>query len=302
MKKESFSENYFVEFNSGLGNQLFQLNYSFFLQLEFKRSIQMLRREQPSRPDRPFDLDEFLCSDNTLLNPEILSFQELLGRRITKIPFLKNSNLNRLNQINWIHEKEEFSFSTPTGPAIGKANCFTGYFQNSEYVERAFGSYSLELDRFLEEKYDQVLTKHKVVDGKTVLHVRRGDLLKPECKGMGMLSAQYYLDSVGKLGVDWRDVIILTDDKINTSKVALELGVVDVYGPDQLSTWETLAVFTRAPHLVSANSTLSWWGAYIGREKGNQAVFPSIWFENWKPNPGGSLHIRGQIMQESHFE
>jgi hypothetical protein len=302
MRKDPFTEKIFVEFNSGLGNQLFQFNYSFFLKRELKHNIQMLRRETPSRPDRPFDLDEFLCSDNAFLNPEVLSFQELLGRRMSRLPFLKNSNLNRLNRINWIPEKQEFLFSSPSEPVAGKANCFTGYFQNSEYVERAFGNYSYELNKFIDEKYDQVTSKFEKIDGKTVLHIRRGDLLKPECKGMGLLSAEYYSDSISKFGVAWSNVIILTDDKINTAKVALDLGVTDIYGPDQLSTWETLAVFARAPRLVSANSTLSWWGAYIGREKGNQAVFPSIWFESWKPNPGGSLHIRGQIMQESHFE
>lgn len=301
MRKDS-SEKCFVEFNSGLGNQLFQFNYSFFLMHKFKRNFQMLRREIPSRPDRPFDLDEFLCSDNTFLNPEVLGFKELLGKRISRLPFLKNSNLNRLNRINWIPEEEEFLFSTPSEPPVGKANCFTGYFQNSEYVERVFESYSFELNKFIDKKYDQVMSKFAKVEEKTVLHVRRGDLLKPECKGMGLLSAGYYSDSVSKLGVDGSNVIILTDDKINTSKVARDLGVTDIYGPDQLSTWETLAVFARAPYLVSANSTLSWWGAYIGRERGNQAIFPSIWFENWKPSAGGSLHIRGQIMQDSDFE
>jgi hypothetical protein len=64
---------------------------------------------------------------------------------------------------------------------------------------------------------------------------------------MGLLNAKYYFEASSKLKIDLADACVLTDDRINSLPVARELGITDVYGPDQLSTWESLAIFSCAP-------------------------------------------------------
>jgi len=302
MKKSNVVLENFVEYNSGLGNQLFQLNYAHFLKNRFEKEFGMLRRKVPSRIDRPFDLDELLQFESTFPLPEIIDTHAIFRKRLGRIPYVRKFMYSNERSINWISEPREFSFAKPTSPAAGKKNYYVGYFQNYEYVEEAYKFYAATLENFLSVKFYQAKSRLDYIEGKGILHIRRGDLLKPECSGMGMLNFQYYREAMIKLDIDPHRAVILTDDKSNVVRLASQLGIDYIIGPDEMSAWEALAVFAQSPQLVSANSTLSWWGAFIGKNNGNIAAYPSIWFQKWSPNPADSLHIPGQIMQESYFE
>ena len=86
MRKSNLVLENFVEYNSGLGNQLFQLNFAHFLKNRFQKEFGMLRREVPSRIDRPFDLDELLEFEKVFPLPQIISSQDIVKKKTCKNP------------------------------------------------------------------------------------------------------------------------------------------------------------------------------------------------------------------------
>lgn len=173
----------------------------------------------------------------------------------------------------------------------------SGYFQSYSYFNNSLDS----LNRYLQfpelvarnvlKQYPQISSPFSVT-----LHVRRGDYLKFNSI-YKLLEHEYYDESLKYMG-DVETVIIVSDDIQWCKKVLgprLRRTVVYSDLDDELQEFVLLMLSQR---LVVANSTYSWWAAYIKRvffpnEKlyTNKAhiVAPRNWF-----NETGSLaHLNG---------
>ncbi len=113
------------------------------------------------------------------------------------------------------------------------------------------------------------------------LHVRRGDYVHhPE---IGVLGADYYRRAIELLEAQRRDLryFVFSDDP----PAALELlaGIVPKF---QVVTLEPgtspsvdLALMATCKHFVIANSTFSWWGAWLSGYPGKLVMAPEHWFQ-----------------------
>ncbi len=63
-------------------------------------------------------------------------------------------------------------------------------------------------------------------------------------------------------------------------KLPFEMVIVDLNGPDRPE--EDLRLMSACDHHVIANSTFSWWGAWLNPSKEKIVIAPTKWF----PNPG----------------
>lgn len=49
--------------------------------------------------------------------------------------------------------------------------------------------------------------------------------------------------------------------------------------------WEDLRIMSACQHHIIANSTFSWWGAFLGRDPGGVTVYPDHWFPTLRTGP-----------------
>lgn len=151
-----------------------------------------------------------------------------------------------------------------------------GYFQSWRYPEQAVGSGFPRRPRMrVESRQFQSHRMRAQVLRPIAVHVRRGDYnLVPE---FGILGRQYYSRSIERLrdlghrGPVW----IYSDDH----RAAQEL----VSGESiSLGTAEDMICMSYAAANVIANSTFSWWGAWMN-EKSPDVIAPDPWFQDLPP-------------------
>jgi hypothetical protein len=162
-----------------------------------------------------------------------------------------------------IYFEESFSYSSL--PIPHEDMKLYGYFQSEKY----FADFADEVRKeFTFKKKVEALSTNTVS-----VHVRRGDYLNlsdhhPVC------SLDYYKRAMNEFPKDCR-FLIFSDDKQwcqdNFTKESCEVSL----NTDPL---EDLQLMSLCDHHIMANSSFSWWGAWLGGNKGKKVVAPKKWF------------------------
>lgn len=177
----------------------------------------------------------------------------------------------------------------------------TGYFQSEKYfkdienqVRKAF-TFSDRIWEGLEpgirekiEKYLERIQKSLSVS----IHVRRGDYLTTSQVFGGICTEEYYRSAVGKMlecfpealffvfsnDIQWvREWISgicgerenLTEDRFVVMEgTTEETGYLDMF------------LMSKCRHHILANSSFSWWGAWLNPAGNKKVIAPSVWFNN----------------------
>jgi len=156
-----------------------------------------------------------------------------------------------------------------------------GYFQSPKYFSNAleevkkafsFKKYIYEelngIDNF---KYEGLIGQENLV----AIHIRRGDYLKhPDV--YPKMTHEYYLSCINK--IPNRNKILVFSDDIQWCKAQFE-------GPDYIfvtaPAYHSMLLMSNCDNVIMANSTFSWWGAYLGKPK--KVFRPQNWFGNQWP-------------------
>ena len=115
------------------------------------------------------------------------------------------------------------------------------------------------------------------------LHLRRGDYAtNPEFNRVhGLCDAQYYFQAVKHLLSELQtpEFFVFTDDP-GWAKQHLQIPspfvVVDHNGV--LRDYEDLRLLSLCKHTIMANSTFSWWGAWLNNNRSKHVIAPARWF------------------------
>jgi hypothetical protein len=148
---------------------------------------------------------------------------------------------------------------------------FNGYFQNYKYFED-YKKYLIEIFSFKKDTIDKVNRWLSQINAKNfyVGHIRHGDYLKyPDCHPV--LSLGYYKECEN-LSDDCDIKIYVSDDK----KFCKYNNLFTT--PDNFSVEDDLYLMTVSKNLSIANSSLSWWGAYLNTTDDNKIFYPNKWF------------------------
>jgi hypothetical protein len=148
-----------------------------------------------------------------------------------------------------------------------------GYFQSEKYFE----DYKREIKNLF--KITQVDAAKEILEpytgkGKliTSVHIRRGDYLNNPAYHPTS-SFEYYKEAMELIG---DSIFIFISDDIDWVKANF-IGENYTYSTasDELT---DLAIMTLCDHNIIANSSFSWWGAYLNPNKGKIVIAPKEWF------------------------
>jgi hypothetical protein len=169
----------------------------------------------------------------------------------------------------------EYGFQYSPIPKLEGNIKLIGYFQSEKY----FLEYRDELlDLFkIDEKTElKLLEKYgDIINQETCsIHVRRGDYLGLP-NHHPIQSINYYKDSIGIIGEEKHFVIFSDDIKWCEENFNFLKNKTFVSGNLD---YEDLYLMSMCNHNIIANSTFSWWGAWLNRNVNKKVIIPSKWF------------------------
>ena len=264
---------YFVKIKGGLGNQMFQ--YAFIKALSLLNSC-----------DGLIDLSFYEKEINEL------------DKKISKHTFqLDNFNisLNKINKrpflilIPFLNTIYEFKPATVFDINLIKKRrsnkYYIGYFQNESYFKE-FRSEILKeftLKTKLNEHNTEMLQQIKQTNSVSV-HVRRGDYLNLE-NIFSSCSLDYYQKSIEYIVSKIKNphfYLFSNDIEWVTKNLRIDypFTIVDINDAD--TGYYDLELMKNCKHNIIANSSFSWWGAWLNENPNKIVVTPKEWYVNKK--------------------
>lgn len=266
--------------SGGLGNQMFQ--YAFAKAYSLKHNCQVALdisfyqdwQKKSNITPRSYKLDQFSSTLPSTASAPFWArqFSSRIGRKLHDIFFspLILVDAERGYKKSYIAD----FYST---------KLFVGYFQTpryfSEYREILLKDFILKsaLSGFYKHHLEQIKATNSVS-----LHVRRGDyLLAQNSKIHGVLTLEYYQKAVDLISAksDSLTFYIFSDD-IDWCKAHLSINAPTVFIDAQKESSDVgdLILMSNCKHNIMANSSFSWWGAWLNQNSNKIVVAPENWF------------------------
>ncbi len=113
------------------------------------------------------------------------------------------------------------------------------------------------------------------------VHIRRGDYVGHAGLG-GVCTPAYYARALAVLERSHPGCtpIIFSDDMPYCRALFAGQGVVYSGWNSGEDSWMDMALMAQCPHHIIANSTFSWWGAWLGRTREGRVIGPRNWFSD----------------------
>jgi hypothetical protein len=247
-----------IYIKGGLGNQMFQYAYGRNLELAGKKIIFNISFLDKNKLEinykRNFKLENFRIETRA----QFSNREQLIIRLFNKV--LMKLGLKEYGY--WQGEK---------------------YFKEIElYIRKEF-----TLKKPLDSKFDNII---KQIDGapSVSIHVRRGDYVNdPKTRVVhNVCGLEYYRRAINiiKAQVNNPTFFVFSDD-IDWVRENLPIDypsyhVSNLEGED----YEELILMSKCKHNIIANSTFSWWGAWLNQNPNKIVIAPKQWFTNKTSN------------------
>jgi hypothetical protein len=261
--------------DGGLGNQMFQYAAARALSLRLGANLVLDLRRLNQRGHRAFDLAGFALASN---------HRTLTAGRPPKPPGrLKRLVRSTLGIRDYFHET-----SFPFNPAVFNLSApvtLDGYFQSERYFTEQAEVIRVDFQPATSRaRAIERLTHRLIPAGPSVsLHVRRGDYVEAKNQSVhGLTPLAYYERALAMLVEQLHampTVCVFTDDPAWV-RAHLPLPADTRYISEQTaSALEDLLLMSRCSHHITANSSFSWWGAWLNPHPAKIVITPAQWFQ-----------------------
>lgn len=172
----------------------------------------------------------------------------------------------------------------------------TGYFQSESYfkdikdkVRNAFTFNPIIFEELSKDRLDRMMTYRNEIDNSLAvsIHIRRGDYLTSSEVYGGNCTDEYYKSAIAMMRKKYPEAVffIFSNDEVWTkawinSNFPGENVFIPVQGTSEEAGYLDLYLMSRCKHHIVANSSFSWWGAYLGPSKAKTVIAPSKWYNN----------------------
>lgn len=269
-----------VKFKGGLGNQMFQ--YALYRKLKSMGRNVVADLSWFDLYDKEFSLQDVF--------PQVY-FESYGARKAIEEYEMAHKNrgffckaLQKLFPVFRynMNEKEDSIFQ----PEIlkYKRGILDGYWQTSKYWNDIKDDikYEFSFEKVQDEKICELINIIKSCNTVSI-HIRRGDYLLPENQVLfgNICTLEYYEKAIDYMKKKFSDIelVFFTNDAEWVKEQFKMENVVyaNDYISDEMPDWYDMYLMSQCKHHIIANSTFSWWGAYLNDNQDKIVIAPSKW-------------------------
>lgn len=257
----------------GLGNQMFQ--YAAGLALARHHNVPFFLDTRGYAQDRlrTFTLSHFAISASLSDGDHLPTPEQIRSPLVRLIPWFHRPRGLR------IYREYSLAFD-PTLPTHGNNMYLDGYWQSEKYFSAIATEVRQEFS--LREPLDSTnaeLTKKMMVEESISLHVRRGDYVNHPL--YATCSLAYYHAAIDRIRTTHpaATVYVFSDDPAWVkANITTDLPVTYVTHNQGSADYKDLVLMSACRHHIIANSSFSWWGAWLGQAAGKIVIAPNAWY------------------------
>ena len=264
----------------GLGNQLFKIFTILSYSIEHNKTV-ILNKYIPEQSNK--NIDKRYSYWNTIFK----NIKHLIYDN-------KNTKINFANTYN-----EKVCFQYNKIPFCDKDILLCGYFQSYKYFDTNFDKIlsMLQFDEMKVEISNKYLINKNIIS----MHFRLGDYKKLQHHHL-VLNLDYYIKALQYViendKSDCKEVLVFFEYQdesiIDNNIIQLKKNISNIIFTKISSTlqdWEQLLLMSCCYHNIIANSTFSWWGAYLNLNKNKIVCYPEKWLLRYNINENSGLFI-----------
>jgi hypothetical protein len=268
-----------VSLQGGLGNQMFQYALALSLRKRGKdvlldiSSYEGYGLHNGYELERVFGIEEFFATQEEIQKCKkrdqwiVQKIRyKLFGRKYRFFYEQKVSKHFHFDPHRFIYNKDNF--------------CIRGYWQsenffvdNKEEVLKAFSFKAFEDEKNI-EMFDRIKACNAVS-----IHIRRGDYINhPNLDGI--CTESYYRAAMEYMAahVDEPMYFIFSDDIAWCREIFIQKNIVFVNLNHGTESYKDMQLMSTCRHNILANSSFSWWSAYLNTYKEKITIAPKKWF------------------------
>lgn len=273
-----------VRITGGLGNQMFQYATAYAVARRWNASLLLDDSgfDRIRSASRYYSLDVFKVSGHIVSRNPLARFIRHFGYRGRPVLWPVQLAVNLLFAKHVYKEPQPYQVDCRLWSlnATKRLN-LDGYWQSPKYFvecERDLRS-EFEFARPAEGENAKMLLRIRGTPNAVSIHLRRGDYLN--VRPQAVLPLSYYRQGAeliaGRLGGEVHGFVFSDDARWARDNLNLPFGatIVDING--ELAGHEDMRLMSACHHHIIANSSFSWWGAWLNPSPEKLVIAPRLW-------------------------
>ena len=287
-----------TELNGGLGNQMFQYAAARRLaevnHAELKLNIENFKNDKL----RTYELHHLNINAQFVAYNDIASFKNKSKRQKIKSYIMQILSQKRIHNI-----KEKYFHFDKSVLFLSDNVYLQGYWQSEKYFKDISDIIRREftLREPLSGESQRIVQKIKTSVNSVSLHIRRGDYISnPTTNSVhGVCPLQYYQESIQVLSekLGKLSLFVFSDDPMWAERnLSYEYPMIFVNHNGAEHAYEDMHLMSLCMHNIIANSSFSWWGAWLNNNPYKVVFAPKQWFKKEEMNtkdliPGSWIRV-----------
>lgn len=275
-----------VSIFGGLGNQMFQYAcgkaLATKLGVDLKLDVSFLadKTVRENFTVRDYELNVFKINEEIAELDEVRKFIPDLWN-CTKLELLKYKLLRLLNGKKYYFEKQKFQFEQRFINVDDNSYIY-GYFQTEKYFSTIKNDLieAFTLKEELDDQNKKLIVKIKSENAVSI-HIRRGDYINSPFTLLDMSYYQQAIELIKKRVENPKFYIFANDnDWVARNFDLLNINKTIVIHNQGDRSYMDMILMSHCKHNICANSSFSWWGAWLNQCTDKLVIVPKKWLKN----------------------
>jgi Glycosyl transferase family 11 len=279
-----------IQVMGGLGNQLFQYALGRSLEIERDADVRYDLAMYNMPGERELSLLKYRTSVRAVSEFDKFTMRLSMGRTLGRIAPLLN-----LASAGWrVYNDPRNGCDSAVRDLHGRWY-LRGWWQSPAYFDSIRATLLKELQPSETLTGTNLDMSRRIEQSNSVcVHVRRGDYVSSPVYSriLKTQTAEYYLAAMAEIRQRIADAkfFVFSDDAEWTQQhIQMDAPIVHVHHNGPKQDYLDLHLMSCCRHFITANSTFSWWGAWLSGHEGKIVIVPDVWGATGDGPPTGLI-------------